>query len=201
MKSLLTALALVAALAPASVGASTDTRNPFDPSGSRVGPRPAVNLSRPIVRHDAMPTGPVAPMLPMVLPPPLPSPPSPALPPKEARMVPAEAPTGRKKAKESTMAMTAAGCKLKAKSESVAAPAYGGIVVIALEGGSRDCVSAVMVEESWLEAKEISDASSIRLAVDANETSSPRQSNIIIANAGRSVTVTLVQEGRMPRAR
>lgn len=201
MKRLSSALALLAALATASAGASTDTRNPFDPSGAKASPRPAATYTRPIVRHDAMSTGPVAPMLPMLLPPPLPLPPSPVPRPPEARPMPLEAATGRKKPKESTMAMTAAGCKLKAKSESVAAPAYGGIVVIALEGGSRDCVSAVMVEESWLEAKEISDASSIRLAVDANETSLPRQSNIIIANAGRSVTVTLVQEGRAPRAR
>jgi hypothetical protein len=53
-----------------------------------------------------------------------------------------------------------------------------------------------LVEESWLEVKDLSDPSAIKLAVDANDTSAPRQSNVVIANAGQSVTVTLVQEGR-----
>jgi hypothetical protein len=94
------------------------------------------------------------------------------------------------------MRLTAAACQLKPKSESVAAPAYGGIVLVTLQGGSRDCVSAVLVEESWLEVKDLSNPSAIKLAVDANDTNLPRQSNVVIANAGQSVTVTLVQEGR-----
>jgi hypothetical protein len=196
MKFSYIALALLAVLG--SANAATDTRNPFDPTGAKL------TQSKSSTRLDAasLPPGAGAPMPPLLLPPPLPYPPSPAPSSQEiAHTAPSDAAASRKKPKQTAMSVTAAGCKLKAKQDSVAAPAYGGIVTIALEGGSRDCVSAVMVEEPWLEAKELSDPSSIRLAVDANDSSSPRQSNIVIANAGRSVTVTLVQEGRSPRAR
>jgi hypothetical protein len=107
----------------------------------------------------------------------------------------------KKKPKESQLESTAATCKLEAKSASVAAPAYGGLVSVTLVGGSKSCVSAVMVEQPWLEVQELTKPGAIRIAVDANDSATPRQSNIIIANAGRSVTVTLVQEGRTSRAR
>lgn len=194
------ALVLLSGLGLGSAHAATDTRNPFDPSSARVAAKALP--SKTSTRFDSVDAGASAPMLPLLLPPPLPFPPAQALPPQEGSRAPAsEAVSSKKKPKQTVMGATAAGCKLKAKQDSVAAPAYGGLVTIALEGGSRDCVSAVMVEEPWLEAKELSDPSSIRLAVDANDSSSPRQSNIVIANAGRSVTVTLVQEGRSARPR
>lgn len=203
MKFSYMALGLLVVLGLGNASAATDSRNPFDPTSPKVSTKGG-SSSKTSARLDAADAGASAsaPMLPLLLPPPLPSPPAPALSPQEGlRASTGEAASSKKKPRQTVMSATAAGCKLKAKQDSVAAPAYGGLVTIALEGGSRDCVSAVMVEEPWLEAKELSDPSSIRLAVDANESSSPRQSNIVIANAGRSVTVTLVQEGRSPRVR
>jgi hypothetical protein len=177
-----------------------DTRNPFDPASAAKVPVEKQDKARG-ARSMPPGTNPVAPFpqLPPVLPPPLPA----ARPPAAATM-PAEVeePTERKKRSKSTqMQATAAACQLRVKSESVAAPAYGGLVTISLQGGSKSCVSAVMVEQSWLEVQELTDPDAIRIEVDANESSTPRQSNIVIANAGRSVSVTLVQEGRTPRGR
>lgn len=187
----------------ACTNAAADARNPFDPASAAPGSTAAKPkakapvVSAPLAR---------APMLPaeLLLPPVLPPMPaaSTAKPADVPRLVAeaSEAPAS-KKPKESVLRATAAGCKLKARVESVAAPAYGGIVTVALLGSGRDCVSAVMVEETWLEAQELSDPSLIRLAVDANISGAPRQSKIVIANAGQSVTVTLVQESRPDRAR
>lgn len=171
-----------------------DTRNPFDPTGAKT---PAGKLpGRQPAPGVAM--APQFPALPPVLPPPLPAARPPA--PSAALEDVVEQPE-KKKAKASQRQAAATACPLKVKSESVAAPAFGGLVEIELQGSSKSCVSAVMVEQSWLEVQELNDPSAIRIAVDANENSTPRQSNIVIANAGRSVTVTLVQEGRVARTR
>lgn len=167
--------------------AFADSRNPFEPvrSQSKQG-APALTRN--------------APVLPPVLPPPMaPKPGSfqsiaAPRPPKDVGEAPA-----RTKPKESPMRSTAASCQIKVKTVSMAAPAFGGIVTLVLQGGARDCVSAVLVEENWLEAKEITDPNAIRFVVDANDGSAPRQSSITVANAGQSVSVTLVQEGRVPR--
>lgn len=185
----------------AVLGCSTshaDTRNPFDPTTVKHSTRKATSPPQgKALAPAALPTPPL-PALPPVLPPPLPTP---------RAALPAESPTeqvdvgSKKKAKATPLQSTAASCPLKVQSESVAAPAYGGLVSISLQGNSKSCVSAVMVEQPWLEVQELNDAAAIRIAVDANESATPRQSNIVIANAGRSVTVTLVQEGRAARTR
>lgn len=196
----LTHLAFMAIAAVSSAQSYADTRNPFDPSSAKARTEKPGNV--PGVRSEP-PLGQVAPpfpALPPMLPPPLPAahPPAPAPMPASAE---ATETSQKKRPKESQLESTAASCQLKVKSESIAAPAYGGMVSIGLQSSSKSCVSAVMVEQTWLEVQELTDPSAIRIAVDANESSTPRQSNIVIANAGRSVTVTLVQEGRTPRAR
>ncbi len=199
--------------------AGQDARNPFDPATAKrstthaavqpqapvaAAQRAAVAVRAPMLPEELS----LPPVLPPALPPPLPSPARradvPRLPPEAPQAPsgkPAKETSASKPAKESAMRITAASCQLKARTETVSAPAYGGIVTIALQGSGRDCVSAVMVQEPWLEAKDLSDPALIRLAVDANSTSMPRQSNVVIANAGQSVTVTLVQEGRSDRSR
>jgi hypothetical protein len=194
---------LACAMALACANAAADVRNPFDPASAAPSETAAKQKSK-VLRASSLPAR--APMLPdeLLLPPVLPPVPA-ARPPKHADVPRLAAETAEvpvsKKPKESILRATAASCKLKPRVESVAAPAYGGIVTVALLGSGRDCVSAVMVEEPWLEAQELSDPSLIRLAVDANSSGVPRQSKIVIANAGQSVTVTLVQESRPDRVR
>jgi hypothetical protein len=182
----LTNAVIAVLLALGSASSFADTRNPFDPASATVNTRTLRALPPPL---KALP----------FLPPPPPPPPQRAARPAEMPKLPEEAVSG--KPKEPTMRATAAACQIKVKAESIAAPSHGGIVTIVLQGGARDCVSAVLVREDWLEAQELFDPNAIKLAVDANEASTPRQSDIIIANAGQSVTVTLVQEGRSPRTR
>jgi hypothetical protein len=122
-------------------------------------------------------------------------------PPPDALDSPSVKASSGRKTREAPSRSAAAACTIKVKSQSVAAPSTGGVVTISLQGGGQDCVSAVLVEQSWLEARDLSDPSAIRLEVDANDTATPRQSNIILANAAQSVTITLVQEGRSSRAR
>jgi len=204
--------ALVAALLTlASTACWADTRNPFDPASARstaskAAPGQARTAAPKAEASSVSSSAMTAPMLPPILPPPIP--PAPAklpldLPPPAA---PAPAPASAveaapAKSKESPMRQAAAACKLKAKNSSVFAPAHGGLVTIELLGSGKDCASAVMVEQPWLEARELNDPTAIRVAVDANDTEAPRQSSIIIANAAQSLTVTLVQEGRIARNR
>ena len=134
----------------------------------------------------------------MLLPPPLPPSPRldriPDLPSRAGAGVEASpAPAARRAATPASK--TQAVCSLKVKSQSVAAPATGGIVSIQLLG-KRECVTAVLIEQPWLQESLASESSSISIEVDANALNTPRQSNIVLANAAHSVTITLVQEAR-----
>ena len=63
-------------------------------------------------------------------------------------------------------------------------------------GGGKSCVSGVLLEKSWVEAKGFGDPTFIKIQVAANVANLPRQSNIVLANASQSVTVALVQDGQ-----
>ena len=188
-------LILVACLFASTTALAASERNPFEPVKTRGGKQ-----------VDS---------LPFVLPPPAPPPPSVkrAAPSPEApatdsfssadpapAATPVSAPAKVKSRDPATRIQ--ANCSLKTKSNIIAAPSFGGTVVLSLQiTGGRECLSAVLAEQRWLEVKDLSDPSNVQLLVDPNDSELPRQSNIILANAAQSVTIVLMQEGRVARGR
>ena len=197
---------LVACLFATSFALAEELRNPFEPvkvTASKKTTAPA-QIPPPLEKPSELP--------PLILPPPAPEPPPVAVP--KSAPAPAaksgdgfvtveapEKPAARTKSRDPASRIQAS-CSLKTKVSIIAAPAAGGAVTLPLQvSGGRECLSAVLAEQSWLEVKDISDPSAVRLLVDANDAETPRQSNIVVANAGQSVTVVLMQEGRMARGR
>lgn len=197
---------LVACLFATSSALAEESRNPFEPVKVTASKKPssAAQVAPPVEKLGELP--------PLILPPPAPEPP-PAPVPRNAPVPAAkpadgfamvetpERPAQKTKSRDPAARIQGA-CTLKSAVTIIAAPAAGGAVTLPLQvTGGRECLSAVLAEQSWLEVKDISNPSAVRLLVDANDAETPRQSNIVVANAGQSVTVVLMQEGRMARSR